>query len=120
MVPNALALGSAVSNSNSGALDEQISIKFTLPIQANHTLAMALAREATLCSPYTFLKKPVLVNLDAAFEWGHSIQHITVKAYVLDVRLEKKFITDVNIRVLDAFKAAGLIALDFVELKHAG
>jgi len=77
---------------------------------------MALAREATLCSPYTFLKKPVVVNLEAAFEWGQAVQRITIKAYVIDVRLERKFITDVNIRVLDAFKAAGLITLDFVEL----
>jgi hypothetical protein len=48
----------AVSNSNSGALDEMVVMSFTLPI----------------------------------------------KAYVMDVRLERKLASDINIRVLSAFK----------------
>lgn len=118
MVPNAEALKGAVSNSNSGALDELVSVSFMLPVQADHMLAMRLAREATLCSPFTFLKKPIVVNLDTVLEWGRPILKITVKAYVLDVRLEKQFATDINVRVLDAYKTAGLLPVEYEELQR--
>ena len=119
MVPNAEALKTAVCNSNSGALDEQISVKFSLPVHCDHQKAMVLAREATLGSPYTFLKKPVLVNLDSGMEYGTALIHITVKAWVLDVRLEKRFATDIQLRVLDAYKVAGLIQPEVVSLPGA-
>lgn len=119
MIPNAQALNNAVSNSNSGDLDEQIGVQFTLPAITDHLLAMRLAHEATLCSPYTFLKKSVIVNLESANEWGQSVLKITVKAYVLDVRLERKFMTDINVRVLDAYKSAGIIPVKFVEVRAA-
>ncbi|MDN3638076.1 mechanosensitive ion channel [Simiduia curdlanivorans] len=119
MVPNAEALKGAVSNSNSGALDEQISVSFMLPAHADHMLAMRLAHEATLCSPFTFLKKPIAINLESALEWGNPVIKVTVKAYVLDVRLEKKFATDINVRVLDAYKTAGLMPVQFVALNRA-
>jgi len=106
MVPNAEALKTAVSNANSGALDEMVAIQFNLPIDVDHKKAMALAKEATQCSPYTFLNKPVNVILGTEFSFGQHLQTITVKAYVMDVRLEKKFISDINVRVLDAFKNA--------------
>ncbi|GGB54703.1 mechanosensitive ion channel family protein [Shewanella inventionis] len=106
MVPNAEALKTAVSNANSGALDEMVVVKFTLPILVDHKKAIALAREATQCSPYTFLNKPIIVNLGNDFSFGQYQQTITVKAYVMDVRLEKKFISDINIRVLSAYKNA--------------
>ncbi|MFT6257658.1 mechanosensitive ion channel domain-containing protein [Shewanella sp. S1-58-MNA-CIBAN-0166] len=106
MVPNAEALKTAVSNANSGALDEMVVVSFTIPMNADHNKAIALAREATQCSPYTFLNKPIIVNLGNEHDFGQFLQTITVKAYVMDVRLEKKFISDINIRVLSAFKNA--------------
>ena len=106
MIPNAEALKTAVSNANSGALDEMVVVKFTLPMLVDHKKAIALAREATQCSPYTFLNKPIIVNLGNEYDLGEFLQTITVKAYVMDVRLEKKFMSDINIRVLSAFKNA--------------
>lgn len=106
MIPNAEAIRTAVSNSNSGALDEMVVISFTLPINIDHILAMKLAKEATQCSPYTFLNKPIAVNLGNEFSFGQHLQTITIKAYVMDVRLERKFVSDINMRVLSAFKNA--------------
>ncbi|GGP53836.1 mechanosensitive ion channel family protein [Shewanella saliphila] len=106
MVPNAEALKTAVSNANSGALDEMVVVKFTIPMAVDLQKAIALAREATQCSPYTFLNKPIIVNLGNDYSFGQYQQTITVKAYVMDVRLEKKFVSDINIRVLSAFKNA--------------
>jgi hypothetical protein len=89
MVPNAEALKTAICHANSGALDEMIVVSFTIPISADHQKAIALAREATQCSPYTFLNKPIVVNLGNEHGFGQFLHTITVKAYVMDVRLEK-------------------------------
>lgn len=110
MVPNAEILRGTVSNSNSGALDEMVAVELDLPAHCDHRLAMKLAHEATCCSPYTFLKKPIDVHLAHRFEHGHYLVKITIKAYVLDVRLERRFATDITTRVLEAYKSAGLLA----------
>ncbi|ARD23538.1 mechanosensitive ion channel family protein [Shewanella japonica] len=104
MVPNAEALKTAVSNANSGALDEMVVVKFTLPIQVDHQQATRLAKEATQCSPYTFLDKPITVNVATRYEFGEHLIKLTVKAYVMDIRLERKFASDINLRVINAFK----------------
>ncbi|MBB3169739.1 mechanosensitive ion channel family protein [Simiduia aestuariiviva] len=119
MVPNAEALKTAVSNSNSGALDEQIAVTLQLPAHSDHQRAMQLAREATLCSPYCFLKKPVAVLLGTENVMGQVMLTITIKAYVLDVRLERRFATDIHVRVIDAYKTAGLWPLPFEPVNAA-
>jgi small conductance mechanosensitive channel len=119
MIPNAEALSTAVANANSGALDEQIAVVFHLPAHTDHQRALLLAREATLCSPYCFLNKPVVVLLATENHFGQVMLVVTVKAYVLDVRLERLFASDVNVRVLDAYKTAGLWALPFEPVHHA-
>ncbi|MDO6639692.1 mechanosensitive ion channel [Shewanella sp. 5_MG-2023] len=106
MVPNAEAIKSAVSNANSGALDEMVVVGFCLPIEVDHQKAMQLAKEATQCSPYTFLNKPIIVNIASHYDYGQHLIMLTVKAYVMDIRLERKFSSDINLRVLNAFKRA--------------
>jgi small-conductance mechanosensitive channel len=112
MVPNAEVLKTAVSNSNSGALDEMVVINFTLPINVDHKKAIALAKEATQCSPYTFLNKPIKVMIATDYHLKEHLIQLTIKAYVMDVRLERKFASDINIRVLSAYKEAGFYAAD--------
>ncbi|WP_144210711.1 mechanosensitive ion channel family protein [Shewanella donghaensis] len=106
MVPNAEALKTAVSNANSGALDEMVVVNFCLPVDVDHQQAMALVKEATQCSPYTFLDKPITVNIATDYEFGQHLIKLTVKAYVMDIRLERKFASDINFRVINAFKHA--------------
>lgn len=119
MVPNAEALRTAVANSNSGALDEQISVRFSLPIGVDHQQALNLAREASLCCPYVLLKKPVLTQLESGIEYGVPLVHITVKAWVVDVRLERRCASDIQLRVLDAFKVAGLLSVTVAPLPQS-
>ncbi|MDO6610462.1 mechanosensitive ion channel [Shewanella sp. 1_MG-2023] len=106
MVPNAEALKTAVSNANSGALDEMVVVTFKLPISVDHLHAIQLAKEATQCSPYTFLDKPITVNIATDYQYGEHLITLTVKAYVMDIRLERKFASDINLRVINAFKQA--------------
>lgn len=109
MIPNAEILNNPVSNSNSGALDEMIVVDIDIPASSDHRLAAALAREATCCSPFVFLKKPISVITSTRFDYGHHLVRLTIKAYVLDVRFERRFASDITQRTLDAYKKNGIL-----------
>jgi small-conductance mechanosensitive channel len=97
-VPNSVVTDAAVSNSNSGALDELVVIPFTVPASLDVEQVKTLAWEAAACSPYVYLKKPILVITEDLFNRSF-LTRFTIKAYVLDVRLERVFASDVLERV---------------------
>jgi small-conductance mechanosensitive channel len=81
-LPNALVLGVAVANSNTGALDELVVVEFDLPACTDVQQVKELAREAAACSPYLYLKKPIAVMIEDRFERTF-LTRIKIKAYVL-------------------------------------
>jgi len=107
-LPNAVVLGQAVSNSNSGALDELVVAQFHLPATVDVQEVKALAWEAAACSPYAYLKKPVNVVVEDVFDYTF-LTRFKVKAYVLDVRYEKVFASDVLERIKQEVVARGLL-----------
>lgn len=109
MVPNGEILKNTVSNSSSGSLDELVKVDIDLPIEADHRLTAALAKEAAACSPFVYLKKPIIVITSTRYEFGRPLVRLTLKAYVMDVRLERRFASDITERVLDAYKQAGIV-----------
>jgi small-conductance mechanosensitive channel len=97
-LPNSLVLGVAVANSNSGALDEMVVVEFHLPANVDVQLVKELAREAAACSPYVFLKKPIAVMIDDRFDRTF-LTRLKIKAYVLDIRLERLLASDISERL---------------------
>lgn len=112
-VPNAMVLSQAVSNSNAGDLDEMVVVEFDLPATVNIQEVKQLAREAATSSPYVYLKKPVAVLVeDRARETF--LTHFKVKAYVLDVRLERVLASDILERIKMEILARGILTPDMV------
>ncbi|QGX40289.1 mechanosensitive ion channel family protein [Permianibacter aggregans] len=109
MVPNGEILKNTVSNSSAGSLDELVKVEIDIPVQADHHQAIALAKEAAACSPYVYLKKPIIVITSTRYEFGRPLVRLTLKTYVMDVRLERRFASDITERVLDAYKEAGIL-----------
>jgi small-conductance mechanosensitive channel len=107
-LPNALVLGQAVSNSNSGALDEMVVAEFHLPASVDVQEVKHLAWEAAACSPYVYLKKPVNVLVEDVFDYTF-LTRFKVKAYVLDIRYERLFASDVLERIKQEIVARGLL-----------
>ncbi|MBX3648861.1 MAG: mechanosensitive ion channel [Rhodocyclaceae bacterium] len=101
MVPNAELLRNAVANANCGELAELVEIPIDLPLGVALAEARALAEEAARASPYTFLKKPVVVTIAPRYEYGFVVR-MTIKAYVIDVRLERVMASDIAERALQA------------------
>lgn len=112
-LPNSLVLSGAVSNSNSGDLDEMVVVDIHLPASVDIRLAKELAREAAICSPYVFLKKPVTVIVSDEFKHTF-LTNLKIKAYVLDIRLEKLLASDITERFKEESLRRGLLTEQMV------
>ncbi len=110
MVPNAELLRNAVANANSGELAELVEIPIDLPMGTPIAQARAVAAEAARSSPYTYLKKPIAVIVAPRYDHGFLVR-LTLKAYVIDVRLERAMASDIAERLLDALLERGIVSL---------
>ena len=112
-IPNNTVTSTSVTNSNSGALNEMVVVTFTVPASLDTEAVKELSWEAATCSPYAFLKKPVTVLVEDLFNRTF-LTRITVKAYVLDVRLERVFASDILERIKNTLLARGLLSEQLV------
>jgi len=102
-IPNSRFITDTVASANSGALDMMIVVHFKLSIEADLTLAKNLIYEVIATSRYAYLKKPIAIIASEALVANRPAIELTAKAYVLDVRFEKAFETDVTLRANEAF-----------------
>lgn len=103
-IPNNKFLTDVVASANSGALDMMVVMKFYISITEDFELAKRIVYEACITSRYVFLKKPVtMVVRDEVTDVAFSTV-ISCKAYVIDMRYETAFQTDVTERVKRAFR----------------
>lgn len=102
-IPNNLFLSEVTSSANFGVLDMQIDTDFYIGIDQDARLASKLVLEAAVISRYIHLPKPVAVAV-AQVQLDSCIGlRVRLKAYVLDTQFEIKFVTDVTLRVQEAF-----------------
>ncbi len=103
-VPNNRFLTEIVVSGNAGALDMQIVMDFFVSPTAELDKARKILFEALQTSRYVYLEKPVVVLVNEVIEGNYLATRLRGKAYVLDVRYEKQFETDVTVRVKRAFR----------------
>ena len=102
-IPNNRFMSDVVSSGNAGALDMMLVFDFHIALDADTRLARDLLYEVVVTSRYAYLKKPVaIVMTELAVAERLAIQ-LQAKAYVIDVRFEKAFQTDVVLRANEAF-----------------
>ncbi len=107
MVPNSAVLENAVANANSGELSEMVVVNIDLPRTIPIQEVRSLAKEVAIASPYTFLKKPVSVTVESRYEFNYLIR-LVIKAYVIDVRIERLLLSDITERFLEALHDRGI------------
>lgn len=108
-IPNNLFLSEVSSSGNFGVLDMQIDVDFYIGIDQDAVTARELVLEATAISRYVYLPKPLVVIVSQEQLNTCSALLIRLKAYVLDTQYEKAFVTDVTLRVQEAFAEAGIL-----------
>lgn len=107
-IPNNKFLSDITSCGNYGALDMQVVMDFLIGVDQDVEQAQRIVHEAALSSLYVFLPKPIRVNVANVIEANYVAVRLRLRAYVLDTQYENAFVTDVNLRVLPAFRAAGI------------
>jgi small-conductance mechanosensitive channel len=105
-VPNSRFLTDVVASGNAGAV--QMMVQFDFHIAADEDVAQAkrIVTEALTTSRYVHLGFPWAVLTSQVAREGYIATRLRAKAYVLDVRFEKAFESDVTERVLCAFREA--------------
>ena len=107
-VPNAHIVEDQVANANAGALDCQVVVDLYLPGWVDVAKAKAIALAAAINSQYTYLDKPVVVNVKDEFDRVF-LTHLVVKAYVIDTRYEFALASDVTETAKAEFQRLGMI-----------
>ncbi len=98
VIPNGEVIRQPVSNANRGALVEMVVVEFVLPASVPVHHVKSLAWRAAVSSPFTYLKKPVLVLVEDHFDYTF-LSRFKVKAYVLDIRFERLMASDITERL---------------------
>ncbi len=102
-IPNSEIMNSSVSNANAGESNCQVVAEIYLPIDADTMKARNIGMQAAQVSKYVYLNKPISVVFANEFKDRQSVYKMKIKAYVLDIRDEFKFkseMTEVAIREL--------------------
>ena len=107
-IPNNKFLTEVVVSGNAGELFMQIVMDFHVAPEADIKRAKRIVYEALRTSRFVYLEKPVVVLINEVITHGYVATRLRAKAYVLDVRYEKGFETDVTERTKAGFSAAGI------------
>ncbi|MGM0545245.1 MAG: mechanosensitive ion channel family protein [Bacteroidota bacterium] len=109
-IPNSELMNKAVSNANSSALDCQVVAEIFLPMGVDVDLVKRIAYRAAVTSRYVYLKKPVSVIALNEMSGRSFIVKFRVKAYVLDIRYEFPFKSDLTELILHELKERDILA----------
>jgi small-conductance mechanosensitive channel len=115
-IPNGEVMNQSVSNSNAGESNAQVVSEFFLPPDIDLIKAKKIAYRAAAVSRYVYLNKPIAVIIKNEIHQGRSLLKMRLKAYVLDIRYEAAFASEMTEIVLQEFLRANLIAVEELTL----
>lgn len=95
-IPNGDLMSKSVSNANSGEPNCQVVAELFLPININSEIVRQIALEAAQVSRYIYLNKPIVVLFLNEVIEDRSYLKMRLKAYVMDIRYEAIFKSDMT------------------------
>jgi len=108
-IPNNMFLSEVTSCGNYGELDMQVVIDFHIGVDQNVQLARDIIREVAAISRYVFLPKPIVILVSQEIVNQYVALRLRLKAYVFDIKYEKALVSDVSLRVLEAFRKENIL-----------
>jgi small-conductance mechanosensitive channel len=97
-IPNSKFLTDVVASGNSGALDMMVVIPFYFSVTQDLNKVKELLHEVVITSRFAFLEKPVSIVFEEVALANNFVIKGIVKAYVIDVKYEKAFLSDITTR----------------------
>jgi small-conductance mechanosensitive channel len=111
-IPNGEVVNQSVSNANSGEFNCQVVAEFFLPPDIDIPQLKKIAYRAAAVSRYAYLKKPIAVIIRNEIYEGRSLLKVRLKAYVLDLRYEFPFMSEMTELVMSELLKRNLVAAD--------
>lgn len=108
-VPNAEIVNKSVSNANSSALDCQVVAELFLPRNTEPRKVEKICRKAATTSRFAYLNKPVYVHITHVTIGPKDYLKVRLKAYVLDIRYEQEFRSDMTTICMEELNRQGLL-----------
>lgn len=108
-IPNSEVMNKAVSNANSGEANCQVVAEIYLPLHIDTVRVREIATEAAQVSRYVFMNKPISVIFVNELKVQRSVYKMRLKAYVLDIRDEFKFKSEMTEIVIKKLCDEGII-----------
>lgn len=109
-VPNSEIMSQPVSNSNTGEANCQVVAEIYLPLDVDTEKVRKIAIESAQVSRYVFLNKPIVALFLQEINEQNSYLKMRLKAYVLDIRYEFAFKSDMTELVIKALMDEGIIS----------
>lgn len=107
-IPNSRFLTDVVASGNSGCMDMMVVCDFHIALDADLERAEEIIKEAMTISEFSYLKKPIRIVINEVVLGGLVAIQIKAKAYVLDVKYEKAFQSDLVRKVKEWFNEEGI------------
>ncbi len=107
-IPNSEMMNQSIANANSSENNCQVVATFYLPIAADTRRIRQIATEAAQVSKYIFLSKPIHVLYESEMAHDKPILKMKLKAYVMDVRYEFLFKSEMTEIVLRELQREGI------------
>ena len=111
-IPNGDLMSKSVSNSNSGEPNCQVVAELYLPLDIDTEKVRQIALEAAQVSRYIYLNKPIVVLFFNEIKERRSYLKMRLKAYVMDIRYEFTFKSDMTEIVMRELISKGIINPD--------
>jgi len=108
-IPNSDIMNQSVSNSNSGEPNCQVVAEVYLPIDVNTIAVRDIALEVARVSKYIYLNKPISVLFFNEVKEKRSYLKMRLKAYVMDIRYEFAFKSEMTELIIRELLNEGLL-----------
>jgi len=105
-IPNNKFLTDTVASGNAGSVEMMVQMDFFIGLDQDLAAAKSIVTEALTSSRFFSTARPWAVTVSQVLQESYFALRLRAKAYVLDVRFEKAFETDVTERVVEGFASA--------------
>ncbi len=105
-IPNNKFLTDSVASGNAGSVEMMVQMDFHIGLDQDLAAAKTILTEALTSSRFFSTARPWAVTVSQVLQDSYFALRLRAKAYVLDVRFEKAFETDVTERVVEGFANA--------------
>ncbi len=108
-IPNSTIMNGSVSNANAGETNCQVVAEIYLPLSVDTVRVREIATQAAQVSKYIYLNKPIAVLFFNEVKERRSYLKMRLKAYVMDIRSEFAFKSEMTELVVSTLLEEGII-----------